>query len=343
MNIEDRIKYYIGKLKTQKWDINFDTKTEYCYYTDICGEAKIYQDIFPLNYGIYLINDSFTSELYREIMLKKHKKIDFLYTVSVYIDYNINGYIDPIIKLYKSDEYFYGKIFLIRPSDVYYNMPIPIITKTRPVGDSYNVIINLDNERHWADVNKIPEIDIPFKDKDNKIIWRGASNGFVYSTERPSRLTLCKKYFGHVNPMIDIAFSSNSLLDENKGLYLKSGMTIQDQLKSKFLVSVEGGDVATSLKWMLYSNSTVLMSKPTIVSWAMEDMLEPWVHYVPLEKDFDDLEEKYNWCLNNLDKCEEISNNGKKYIEQFLDEEREKLITNLVLREYVDNMKITKM
>ena len=55
---------------------------------------------------------------------------------------------------------------------------------------------------------------------------------------------------------------------------------------------------------------------------------------------FDDLEEKYEWCLNNLDKCEEIAKNGKKYIEQFLDEEREAKITNLVLRRYVDNVKI---
>jgi hypothetical protein len=85
------------------------------------------------------------------------------------------------------------------------------------------------------------------------------------------------------------------------------------------------------------------MPKPTMVSWAMEDMLEPWVHYVPLEKDFNDLEEKYNWCLNNIDKCKEIANNGKKYIEQFLDEDREKLITNMVLKEYVDRVNIIKL
>ena len=55
---------------------------------------------------------------------------------------------------------------------------------------------------------------------------------------------------------------------------------------------------------------------------------------------FSDLEEKYNWCLKNIDKCEIIAINGKKYVEQFLDKEREKIITNLVLNKYADFVKI---
>ncbi len=93
---------------------------------------------------------------------------------------------------------------------------------------------------------------------------------------------------------------------------------------------------------MLYSNSVVLMPEPTMVSWAMEDKLVPWVHYVPLEKDFVDLEEKYEWCVKNMEKCEEIALTGKMYIEQFLDEERERQITNMVLREYTKYVKISK-
>jgi len=42
-----------------------------------------------------------------------------------------------------------------------------------------------------------------------------------------------------------------------------------------------------------------------------------------------------------LDKCEEISQNGKKYIQQFLDKDKEAQITNMVLRAYLDNVTIT--
>ena len=35
--------------------------------------------------------------------------------------------------------------------------------------------------------------------------------------------------------------------------------------------------------WQLLSSSAVLMPPPMVVSWAMEDLLVPWTHYVPLQ------------------------------------------------------------
>jgi hypothetical protein len=349
MNIEERVKHYIGNIKTQKWEIQFDTDTFTCYYKNELGVNKTYTDICPLHYGVFLINNFFTPNIYSDIMSKNCKILlsrlmpgETFHTDPAnfdgYVNYNITGYIDPIIKLIKSDTYFENKNLLIRPGDVYYNFDCPIISKTRPVGDSYNVIINLDGGRHWNDLKKIPNIDIPFRYKNNKIVWRGSATGFLHSTTRPTRLKLVETYWNNPNKMIDIAFI---WYGPDKNLS-KCAISMEEQLKSKFLISVEGGDVATGLKWMLYSNSTVLMPTPTMISWAMEDRLEPWVHYVPLNKDFDDLEEKYEWCLNNLNKCEEIANNGKKFIEQFLDEEKEAQITNLVLKEYFDNVIVTK-
>jgi len=46
-------------------------------------------------------------------------------------------------------------------------------------------------------------------------------------------------------------------------------------VKYKYILSIEGNDVASGLKWQLYSNSVVFMRKPKIVSWAMEDKLIP--------------------------------------------------------------------
>jgi hypothetical protein len=45
--------------------------------------------------------------------------------------------------------------------------------------------------------------------------------------------------------------------------------------------------------------------------------LEPYVHFIPINNDGSDLVEKYNWCINNLNKCEEIANNGKIYMEKY--------------------------
>ena len=111
-------------------------------------------------------------------------------------------------------------------------------------------------------------------------------------------------------------------------------------MKYKYLISVEGNDVASGLKWMLYSNSVVLMAKPRNFSWIIEDKLIPYFHYIPLKDDFSDLEEKYSWCLNNNDKCEYITKNATNYMEQFLDINKEIEIEREVIRIYNKNIKI---
>jgi len=84
----------------------------------------------------------------------------------------------------------------------------------------------------------------------------------------------------------------------------------------------------------------VMMAKPTICSWAMEDQLKPFVHYLPLKDDFSNLEEVYQWAISNENACIEIANNATRFIEMFLDIRRELLIECEVMRRYLDNIEI---
>ena len=70
---------------------------------------------------------------------------------------------------------------------------------------------------------------------------------------------------------------------------------------------------------------------PVTTSWAMEDTLVPWVHYIPVAQDFSDLELKATWCLDNADACEEIGLNGRCYMQQFVDEANEAALERGVL------------
>lgn len=335
-----RIKYYLGNSTYKIWNIEFNENNQVVYYLDDNGCIKKYKQ--PSDFiMIFLIDKNFTVDKYKNIEYDRKIHNEMV------INYEVEGYIKPIIELFNSDEYFKEKNFLFRPDDVFFNIDVPIITKTRPLGDSYNVLINLDKERHWNSLKTVDNYDKPFCEKNNKMIWRGASNGFGWTTKentfnnRPTRKTLCQKYYNHPNKMIDIGIINNQWKNNEYDSYLKPYLSIKEQLESKFIISLEGADVATNLKWILYSNSVVLMPKPTMCSWLMEDTLQEWVHYIPLEKEFDDVEEKYNWCMNNLAKCEEIAKNGKEYMKQFLDEEQEQLITNMVLKNYIDNVNIS--
>lgn len=195
----------------------------------------------------------------------------------------------------------------------------PYITKTRPINCKNNIISLLRLERHWKNVDKIKSLDIPFEKKKNVCIWRGTTTGSV--DNKGNRFDLINKWFNK-DKFIDVGFNFISQKQNNYKKFLKKNLNIKNYLKYKYLISVEGNDVASSLKWMLSSNSIVLMPKPTTVSWFMEDHLIPYVHYIPIKDDWSDLKDKYIWCENNKKKCLIIINNANSYVNKFINEFR---------------------
>ena len=80
-----------------------------------------------------------------------------------------------------------------------------------------------------------------------------------------------------------------------------------------------GNDVATGLKWMLASNSVVLMPSPRREIWSHESLLQPYVHYIPLKADMCDLLEKIVECEKDLYVCECVSQRATAYMRGFND------------------------
>ena len=97
----------------------------------------------------------------------------------------------------------------------------------------------------------------------------------------------------------------------------KGQKSLSEQLKYKLLLSAEGFDVASDLKWKLLSNSVVIMPTPRRVTWFMESLLVPWVHYIPVNDDFSDLAERMMWALAHSDESKLISWQATLWVEQF--------------------------
>ena len=156
--------------------------------------------------------------------------------------------------------------------------------------------------------------------------------------------------------LIDVSFSDRSdyhLRLKEASNYTKwalrrteksARMTVKEQLKYKYLISLEGNDVSSSLKWMLMSNSCVFMPAPTKETWLMEGLLRPYIHYIPLEFDEEtrlwDLEQKMRFCLENDAKCREIAQNGKRWMlrHRFTDRNNEREMHKSILDIYCQNM-----
>jgi len=102
-------------------------------------------------------------------------------------------------------------------------------------------------------------------------------------------------------------------LNDGVSLYGEK-LSLEQMLSYKALVMLEGNDVSSGLKWALFSNSVVLMPIPTFTSFAMEELLQPWFHYVPLADDLSDVEEKMQWVLDHDEEAEKIAHHGKLWI-----------------------------
>ena len=209
--------------------------------------------------------------------------------------------------------------------------------KSRKVTDKTSILLRLNRNRHWRPVNSVKSADMPFDKKVGKLVWRGVTTG---TTIKENRLLFVEKNINNKNCNVGFNGICQGKKDMVDSKYVKNSLSLKEQLRYKYIMSLEGNDVASGLKWQLYSNSVVFMRKPRFVSWAMEDMLKPYVHYIPVNDDFNNISEQIHWAEQNQDKCKQIIKNANAFIEQFLNEKKEQRIHQLVIDKYFKNVKI---
>ena len=208
----------------------------------------------------------------------------------------------------------------------------PVIRKSRQSSDRTSVIFKMGNIRLFAPCLKIPKYDINWENKKGDVVWRGATTG------GQQRVNFVKRYFN----LFNIGFATVKQKPEMKP-YMKKTLSFKEQLKYKFLISLEGNDVASNLRWALFSNSVVIMPKPHWNSWVMEAMLQPYVHYIPLNDNLDNLEEVMAWCAENDQECQRIAERSTLFMHQFFDEENEGLVKRELLKEYAKRITFNKV
>lgn len=204
--------------------------------------------------------------------------------------------------------------------------PQASIVKSRPIaGDNGNsIILKLNRVRHYVFAHD----KLAFADKKDMVVWRGKAK------PEHCRAQLVKNWFAH--PRCDIGQSNKVPIGTNTRMR-KEYLTIEEQLHYKFILSVEGNDVATNLKWIMSSNSLCLMRKPRYETWFMEGLLQAGVHYVLLKDDFSDLEEKIEFYSKHPEAALEIIDNAQRWVAQFRNAAVERQIGLQVMQKYFEN------
>ena len=216
------------------------------------------------------------------------------------------------------------------PGDVNYLFPVPEITKSRPVasppaeepemplpvGESAipsqtnrnNILLNLDKVRHFTWITD----PFSWEEKECRILFRGdASN-------KPRRLRFIEMWKDH--PWCDLVSTGN--------------MSLYDHLSYRYIMALEGNDVASNLKWVMSSNSAAVMPRPTCETWFMEERLIPGYHYIEIAADYHDLIDKISYYEAHPGEAKEIVEHAHQWCKQFHDKKREDLISVRVLDKY---------
>ncbi|MFD2058935.1 glycosyl transferase family 90 [Mesorhizobium calcicola] len=196
---------------------------------------------------------------------------------------------------------------------------VPSLVKDRPIHADHSnaIILKFNKFRHFH----MPADATAFVDKLPAVVWRGDLNN-------PIRTRF-------LNAVRDLPFcDAGSHKSYAPPEYSRPYLSIGQQQRYRYIVSLEGNDVATNLKWIMNSNSLCLTPPPTYETWFAERELEANVHYVPLAPDFADLAEKVRYFERHPAAAERIIAAANAYCRTFANEQAEQAISLLVLYKY---------
>lgn len=209
------------------------------------------------------------------------------------------------------------------PGDIVHVPEVPSIVKSRPLADDVrnSTLLKMDKVRHFIFVDD----PLAWEDKKPMAIFRGKAAG------KQSRLDFMQRYFGSAICDCGDVSRPGTVPPE----WQTEKKTIRDHLNYRYIMALEGNDVASNLKWVMSSNSIAVMPKPTCETWFMEGTLIPDYHYIEIKADFSDLEERLDYYNRHPQEAQRIIANAHAYVDQFRDAHRERLIALGVMDKYL--------
>jgi protein glucosyltransferase len=160
----------------------------------------------------------------------------------------------------------------------------------------------------------------PWKMKKKVIFWRGATTGGIFEIANYLRFPRAKLVFlsKQYPQWLDAAFTA--LVQATPEVYdfilantrpLARHVPIEDHFAYKYLIDVDGNSCTYSrCRWILLSNSVLVKPGSENIQWYYK-ALKPWIHYVPIQSDFQDLADQYKWLTQNDTAALRIAKQGQ--------------------------------
>lgn len=290
--------------------------------TDIvCLPSNIYAVGIKDGMSVYKYNDSYNkyewsyeigltiSHIVSVALSKKDKPLNFYFLICAH-----DGYFEGHYPSYRSigkkvSERKYENVMMIKEeeenvypilhkyhyvlgqnvkSDMYYTIAMP---------DRYYFCLNRYNL--YRSIHK----GINYESKKSKIVYAGNERGskFNFITRKDINKSQ-REYFKEF--AIGKEYIETGNIDRN------------EMINYKYILDIDGNaSTWDATAWKLNSGSVILKTESSWVQWFF-DKYKPWVHYIPIKEDFEDIENKYKWCEENVEECKKIVKNSKKLFQE---------------------------
>lgn len=312
--LENTVKHYFYKYKLRLNDVHLDRRkwvANDCFFryenyegdktintmenmfVELCKNRELPDSIFFLNLRDHPV---------------LHKELKDSYTSIIDKD------LDDKYKFNK-----YAPILSVGPSTEHAD--IPLVTQDDWLRISKKYYLDECKNGYINDVN-IPE----WNDKINKAVFRGSATGCSYDEQNIRiKASIISNQYPELLDAGIITFNRKLKKQLNKPLNIinipnyktTNFMTLNDKAKHKYILNLDGHVAAFRLGHEFSLKSVILIPKSKYYLW-FSHLLEPFVHYVPVESDLSNLIDMIKWCINNDDKCKEIALNGYNFYNKYL-------------------------
>jgi hypothetical protein len=174
------------------------------------------------------------------------------------------------------------------------------------------------------------KFNLNWESKKPIAVFRGSNTGCGFNVNNNPRLKLVKLGVEHPN-MLDVGITNWNLrirknkdseylqIPEVKDLRLVGKLSPEKQSNYKYVINVDGHVSAFRLSLELSMGSCILMVKSS-QNWKLwfSNMLEPYIHYVPVKSDLSDLVDQITWCRKNDEKCKKMAENSLDFYNKYL-------------------------
>jgi len=158
-----------------------------------------------------------------------------------------------------------------------------------------------------------PTTAFPWKQKRSKVIWRGSTTGVTLDSmgnissdwrelPRAKMIQIAKNNsdllaFGITRPSsnwMDYSFE----IEKGLGPFVPK-IPLTEFAKYKAILDIDGNSWSSRLGSLLCFNSVVLRVDRDLINYFEHEELQPWVHYVPIKRDFSDLVKQARYVLDS--------------------------------------------